>query len=477
MVEINQLQRALGALLAGLISLNSRLTEIFMPTEINLTLLTDLYQLTMAQSYFRERQFGDATFSLFIRSYPPDRGYFVAAGLKDVLDYLENFACDSAGIEYLARQGQFSEDFLNYLSGLRFSGDVWAIPEGEIFFKDEPILEVTAPVIQAQIAETFIINQLHLQTLIATKAARCVDAAGGRPIVDFALRRTHGTDAGMKVARVSYLTGFAGTSNVLAGKEYGMPIVGTMAHSFVSSFEREIDAFRAYARTFPRGAILLIDTYDTLQGARHAVEVAKEMATRGEQLIGARIDSGDLPELARQARKIFDEAGFPRLKIFGSGGLDEYDLADFSAAQVPFDSYGIGTKMGTSGDAPWTDMSYKLVEYQNRPVLKLSTGKVSLPGRKQVFRRRDEAGIFARDTIGLRGEDLDGDKLLREVMRAGKRTALSPSLNESRARFAAKFTSLPPAIKSIRQPRSYPVEFSPKLQALQRDMTRKYQGN
>jgi len=448
-----------------------------MPTKINLTLLTDLYQLTMAQSYFRERQFGDATFSLFIRSYPPDRGYFVAAGLKDVLDYLENFAFDSSGLEYLARQGQFSEDFLDYLSRLRFSGDVWAIAEGEIFFKDEPLLEITAPVIQAQIAETFIINQLHLQTLIATKAARCADAAGGRPVVDFALRRTHGTDAGMKAARASYLAGFAGTSNVLAGQQYGIPIVGTMAHSFVSSFEREIDAFRAYALSFPRGAILLIDTYDTLQGARHAVEIAREMAARGEQLIGVRIDSGDLAELARRVRQIFDEAGLPRLKIFGSGGLDEYDLAEFNAAGVPFDSYGVGTKMGTSADAPWTDMSYKLVEYQNRPVLKLSTGKGSLPGRKQIFRRRDEAGFFARDVIGLRREALDGEKLLREVMRAGKRIEPSPALGESRARLAGEFAALPPAIKAIRRPESYPVELSPMLQALQQEVAQKYQAS
>lgn len=446
-----------------------------MPTERNLTLLTDLYQLTMAQSYFRERQFGDATFSLFIRSYPPDRGYFVSAGVTDVLDYLENFAFDSAGIEYLARQGQFSTDFLDYLSRLRFSGDVWAIPEGEIFFKDEPLLEITAPIIQAQIAETFIINQLHLQTLIGTKAARCVDAAESRPVVDFALRRTHGTDAGMKVARVSYLAGFAGTSNVLAGKQYGIPIVGTMAHSFVSSFEREIDAFRAYALSFPRAAILLIDTYDTLQGARHAVEIAKEMAARGEQLIGVRIDSGDLPELARQVRMIFDEASLPSLKIFGSGGLDEYDLADFSAAQVPFDSYGVGTKMGTSADAPWTDMSYKLVEYQNRPVLKLSIGKVSLPGRKQIFRRRDGAGIFSRDRIGLRSEDLEGERLLREVMRAGQRTAPCPSIRESRALFAAEFAGLPQRFRAIRRPEIYPVELSPALRTLQREVTQKYQ--
>jgi nicotinate phosphoribosyltransferase len=444
-----------------------------MATQTNLTLLTDLYQLTMAQSYFRERQFGEATFSLFIRSYPADRGYFVSAGLNDVLDYLENFAFDSDAIAYLAKQGLFSEEFLAYLAGLRFTGDLWAMPEGRIFFKDEPILEITAPVIQAQIAETFIINQIHLQSLIATKAARCVDAASGRGVADFALRRAHGIDAGMKVARASYLAGFAATSNVLAGKEYGIPIVGTMAHSFVSSFEREIDAFRAYAASFPRSAILLIDTYDTIQGAHHAVQVAKEMAARGEQLIGVRIDSGDLADLARRVRAIFDEAHLPQLKIFGSGGLDEYDLAEFSAARVPFDNYGVGTRMGTSADAPWTDMSYKLVECQQRPVLKLSTGKVSLPGRKQVFRQRDDTENFARDIVGLRSEDLSGEKLLQEVMRNGKRRP-SPSLDESRALFALEFAALPPTVKSICRPELYPVEISPMLLALQQEVTRKY---
>jgi len=445
-----------------------------MPAQRNLTLLTDLYQLTMAQSYFREQQLGDATFSLFIRSYPVDRGYFVSAGLRDVLDYLENFSFDPAAIEYLARQKQFSDEFLHYLAELRFTGDVWAIPEGKIFFKDEPILEVTAPVIQAQIIETFIINQLHLQTLIATKAARCVYAAQGRPVVDFALRRSHGIDAGMKVARASYLTGFVGTSNVMAGQDYGIPIVGTMAHSFVSSFEREIDAFRAYVASFPQNAILLIDTYDTLAGARHAVQVAKEMTARGQKLLGVRIDSGDLAALARQVRKIFDQANLTELKIIGSGGLDEYDLAEFSAANVPFDSYGVGTKMGTSADAPWTDMSYKLVEYQNRPVLKLSTGKVSLPGRKQLFRLRDSTGVFTHDVIGLRAEQLGGERLLKEVMRGGKKPEPDPSLKESRELFAADFAGLPLAVKSIRKPHQYTVEFSPLLNDLRAEVTERH---
>ena len=358
----------------------------------NSALLTDLYQLTMAQAYFREQQMGQATFSLFIRSYPPNRGYFVSAGLQDVLDYLESFSYKASELDYLASQQLFSDDFLHYLADLRFSGTVWAIPEGRIFFQDEPIVEITAPIIEAQIVETFVINQIHLQTLIATKAARCVHAAGGRSVVDFALRRTHGTDAGMKVARSSYLAGCAGTSNVLAGSRYGIPIVGTMAHSFVMSFDSEIDAFRAYAASFPNNAILLIDTYDTLAGARNAVLVAKEMADHGRKLVGVRIDSGDLAAHARAVRKIFDDANMSEVKIVGSGGLDEFDLGQFTESNNPFDSYGVGTKMGTSGDAPWSDISYKLVEYQNRSLLKLSAGKESWPGKKQVFRARGGNG-------------------------------------------------------------------------------------
>jgi nicotinate phosphoribosyltransferase len=440
----------------------------------NLTLLTDLYQLTMAQSYFTERRMAEATFSLFVRSYPPHRSYFVSAGLNDILDFLEDFAFSPDDVDYLAEQNLFSKDFLRYLAAVRFTGSVWAVPEGRTFFKDEPLLELSAPIIEAQIAETFIINQLHLQSLIATKAARCVHASGGRPLIDFALRRTHGTDAGMKVARASYLAGFAGTSNVMAGKAYEIPIVGTMAHSFVSSFEREIDAFRAYVRSFPHNAVLLIDTYDTLQGARNAVKIAQEMAVRGEQLIGVRIDSGDLADLARQVRKIFDDATLPGLKIIGSGGLDEYDLAELADIGAPFDSYGVGTRMGTSADAPWLDMSYKLVEYNGAPVLKLSTGKVSSPGRKQVFRFRDRSEILTHDTVGLRHEHIGGEPLLEEVMHQGRRTAAVPSLSESRNRFAADFAALPGSSKSLRDPHPYRVEFSQALSRLHERTTRKY---
>jgi nicotinate phosphoribosyltransferase len=360
----------------------------------------------------------------------------------------------------------FTDDFLDFLRQLKFTGEVWAIPEGRLFFKDEPVLEVTAPIVEAQIVETFIINQINFQSLIATKAARCVHAAGARALVDFSLRRTHGTDAGMKVARSSYLAGFAGTSNVLAGQHYGIPIMGTMAHSFVTSFEHEIDAFRAFVRSFPNQSILLIDTYDTVAAARKSVEIAKEMAARGQQLQGVRIDSGDLAKLAVKVRKIFDEAGLKNVKIIGSGGLDEYDLADFTAANIPYDSYGVGTKMGVSADAPWSDIAYKLVEYDHRPVLKLSPAKVSLPGKKQVARLCDKQGQLEKDIITLRDENIAGaEPLLKRVMNAGKITGPLPSLEETRSVFLSEFARLPDPIKGIRNAIHHVVEQSTQLAA------------
>jgi len=442
-------------------------------TENDLGLLTDLYQLTMAQAYFQNSRMEPATFSLFVRAYPANRSYFASAGLRDVVDFLEGFSIDAKAVDYLHSLGLFASDFLNYLKSLRFTGEVWAIPEGRLFFKDEPVIEVTAPIIEAQIVETFIINQINLQSLIATKAARCVHAARGRAVVDFSLRRTHGIDAGMKVARASYLAGFAGTSNVRAGRRYGIPVVGTMAHSFVSSHEREIDAFRSFVKSFPNNSILLIDTYDTIAGARNAVEVGREMATRGERLQGVRIDSGDLAGLAREVRKILDAAGMQHVKIAGSGGLDEFDLADFADAAVPYDSYGVGTKMGVSGDAPWTDCAYKLVEYGGRPVLKLSTGKVSWPGRKQVFRRRNNQGQLEKDIIGLREENMPGAELLLvKVMESGKAIVPLPTLEDSRKTFREEFAQLAPSTQAIRNPVHYPIEFSPRLQTLREEVER-----
>jgi nicotinate phosphoribosyltransferase len=437
-------------------------------------LLTDFYQLTMAQSYFQAGKREPATFSLFVRSYPRDRGYFVACGLADVLNFLDRLSFDAAAIDYLRARKLFDEEFLEVLQGLRFTGDVWAIPEGRLFFADEPILEVTAPIIEAQLVETFIINQVNFQSLIASKAARCLYAAAGRGVVDFSLRRTHGTDAGMKVARASYLAGFAGTSNVRAGHRYDIPVVGTMAHSFVLSFEREIDSFRAFVGSFPQNSTLLIDTYDTIAGADNAVAIAGEMALRGQRLQGVRIDSGDLLALAREVREILDRAGLHDVKIIGSGGLDEYDLSDLSAARAPFDSYGVGTRMGVSADAPWLDIAYKLVEHGNRPVMKLSPGKVSWPGRKQVFRRYDSERRLKGDLIGLRSEQMDGaEPLLQKVMEHGKLTKPAASLESSRRIFREEFSRLAEPIKAIREPERYPVDFTPRLRALHDQVTAK----
>jgi nicotinate phosphoribosyltransferase len=432
-----------------------------------LALLTDLYQLAMAQSYFRSGKFDPATFSLFIRSYPPNRGYFVCAGLQDVLEYLSDFSFDSAAIDYLQSQELFTDDFLHFLRDLRFTGDLWAVPEGRVFFTDEPILEITAPVIQAQLGETFIINQVNLQSLMATKAARCVHAAGTGSVIDFSLRRTHGIDAGMKVARCSYLAGAAGTSNVLAGLRYGIPVAGTMAHSFVTSFDREMDAFRSYVASFPEKSVLLIDTYDTIAGARIAAQIGREMAAQGDRLLGVRIDSGDLAGLAVEVRAILDGAGLNDVKIIASGGLDEYDLAEFTMKKIPYDGYGVGTKMGTSSDAPWSDMAYKLVEYNNRPILKRSPGKATWPGKKQVFRQHDGGGRLDRDFIGLRGQTIAGaEPLLEKIIDGGKIIATQKLLTESREVFRDEFGRLPESIKQIRDPAHYPVEFTLELRNL-----------
>jgi len=433
----------------------------------DLGLFTDLYELTMAQAYFSQGMFAPATFSLSIRSYPPSRAYFVAAGLEDVLDYLANLRFSSAGLDYLRSTSIFTEDFLDYLGGLRFTGSVRAIPEGRLFFTDEPPIEVTAPVIEAQLAETFVINQINLQTILATKASRCVWAARGRILTDFASRRAQGVDAALKMARSSYIAGFQSTSNVLAAQRYGIPPAGTMAHSFISCFTSETGAFRAYASAFPDRAIFLLDTYDTIEGAWKAVAVAKEMEAAGHRLLAVRLDSGDFHSLSRNVRKILDGAGLDYVRVLASGGLDEYELDTLLRAGAPIDMFGVGTKAGVSADAPWSDMAYKLVSYDERPVMKLSPDKVSLPGAKQVFRFRDSAGQFSQDIIGLRDESIPGGTpLLTQVMAGGRRTGPDPAIAEIRDRFADDFRGLDDRFKELDEPPHYPVAISPGLERL-----------
>ena len=436
------------------------------PTD-EIGLFTDLYELTMAQAYYRNEMFAPATFSLFVRSYPPNRAYFVSAGLKDVLEYLSLLSFGDRAVDYLRSTSIFGEDFLEFLRGVRFTGSVRAIPEGRLFFADEPILEVTAPIIEAQLVETYIINQVNLQSTLATKASRCVWAAQGRGIADFASRRTQGTDAAMKMARASYIAGFQSTSNVLAASVYGMPPAGTMAHSFISSFPSEIEAFRAYAESFPTRTIFLVDTYDTIAGAWNAVEVAKEMEAKGNRLLAVRLDSGDFDQLSRQVRAVFDSAGLEYVKVLASGGLDEYELESLVQAGAPIDLFGVGTKAGVSADAPWSDMAYKLVHFDERPVMKLSTGKVSLPGVKQVFRLRNGDGGLDRDIIGLQHEGPPGaEQVMETVMAGGERIGPQPSLEDARRRFQQDFQDLDPRFKGLRRPPRFPVAVSSQLQRL-----------
>jgi len=431
-------------------------------------LLTDLYELTMAAAYHANRRFSDATFSTFIRNGGAARNFFVAAGLDDILNELENFHFSKRDIQYLEGKHIFSEDYLRYLKTLRFSGTVRAMPEGTIFFPDEPILEITAPIIEAQILETLILNTIGFQTLIATKAARCIHAAAGRPLIDFSLRRTQGHYAGIKVARNAYMAGFTGTSNVLASKIYDIPISGTMAHSFVMTFESESAAFAAYADTFPTNTVLLIDTYDTIAGAENAVKTARGMKKRGEQLIGVRLDSGDMVTLSKAVRKILDSAGFPEVKIYASSGFDENKISQVLSKGAAIDAFGVGTKMGVSADAPYFDIVYKLVKFNDRAVRKLSPGKATLAGEKQVFRKTAPDGRYLEDIIGLKDDTLDDAyPLLEKVMENGRRLQPSPTLKELRDRFKKNFSLLDERYKALDETHPYPVTISPGLKALQ----------
>lgn len=442
------------------------------PENLNKAMLTDLYELTMAASYFEHRILAPATFSLFIRKYPPNRGYFVSAGLEQVINFLESFSFEQDDLDYLDSKKLFSHDFLDYLGHMRFTGNVHAIPEGHIFFKDEPILELTAPIIEGQLVETFIINAINFGVIIATKASRCIHAARGRNLVDFALRRTHGADAGIQAARACYIAGFASTSNVLAGKLYDIPISGTMAHSYILTFDEEIDAFRAYSKSFPESTVLLIDTYDTLEGARKAAQVAKEMAERNCRLKGVRLDSGDMAQLSQEVRKILSDEGLDDVLIFASGGYDEFRIADSLERGAKIDAFGVGTRIGVSADAPYTNIAYKLVEYDGKPVLKLSSGKQNIPSSKQVFRTYAE-GQISKDVIALRDEELEGEKLLTKVMQDGKPLAPPESLEKIRQRFRNEFEMLNDSIKAILNPKTCPVELSPKLKSLQENIVQK----
>jgi len=430
-------------------------------------LFNDLYELTMAAAFFRERGGGGgrATFSVFVRRLPASRGFLVAAGLEDTLEYIRSFRFGPGALDYLRSLGRFEPDFLDYLGELRFTGDVRAVPEGTALFADEPLLEITGPLIEAQLLETAVLNLCHVQTVLASKAARSVLAARGRALSEFGLRRSHGMDAGMKAARAALLAGFDTTSNVLAGRTYGAPLSGTMAHSFVMAFPTELDAFRAYARAFPGTAVLLLDTYDTIAAAHRAVRVAGELAARGHRLAGVRLDSGDLGALSREVRGILDAGGCEYVRIIVSGGLDERDIEALLQAGAPIDSFGIGTRLNVSADAPSLDLVYKLVELDGRDVLKLSPGKATWVGSKQVVRRLDADGRLAGDTLALADEPIPpgARALLEPVMRVGGLLRPHPPLGELRARCAAELAALPGGVRRLDAPDEYPVTPSDEL--------------
>ncbi len=420
-------------------------------------LFTDLYELTMAQAYTAEHMDQTAVFELMYRKMPANRNYIVAAGIRDVLDFLANFHFDDLDLKYLREQGEFTEEFLAQLRSLRFTGDVYAISEGTLVFPNEPIVQVIAPILEAQLMETYVLNQIHFQSLAVSKAARVVEAAKGRSIVDFGSRRAHGIDAAVKVARATYLAGGAGTSNVLAGQMYGIPIFGTMAHSYVQAHESEAASFEAFADIYP-GTTLLVDTYDTIEGVRKVIDLSRKLADQF-RVRAVRLDSGDLGPLAFQARKMLDEAGLQKVTIFASSSLDEYEIQKLVDSGAPIDAFGVGTRLAVMEDASHLDMAYKLVEYAGSGRLKLSTSKVLHPGRKQVF-RQVESGHMIGDVIGRFDESLPGEPLLQPMMRQGVLTR-HIDLQESRRRLRCELALLPHQLRAIEpSPVPYPVSFS-----------------
>ncbi|HKK13490.1 MAG TPA: nicotinate phosphoribosyltransferase [Gammaproteobacteria bacterium] len=429
-------------------------------------LLTDLYQLTMMQAYHDQGMEETAVFEFFARSLPPHRNFLVAAGLEQALGFLESLRFDSEELEWLNATGRFRQSFLDRLERLRFTGDVHAMPEGTVFFPNEPILRVTAPLPEAQLVESRLINLLHFSTLVASKAARCVLAAPGRQLVDFGMRRAHGAEAGLLAARSAYLAGFAGTATVAAGWQFGIPLYGTMAHSFVEAHDHEGDAFDRFIHSNPRAGIFIIDTYDTEAAARKVIDLAKRLRGEGIAVRGVRLDSGDISTHARAVRALLDKAGLDEVKIFSSGNMDEYALRDLMAAGTPVDGFGVGTKLDTSDDAPYLDCAYKLQEYAGKPRRKRSEGKATLPGRKQVYRWHDTDGLMHRDLVTVEDDVQDGSPLVHRYMAAGRRTGPQPDLDQTRRHCALALARLPGALRTLEPAEPYPVAIAESLHRL-----------
>jgi nicotinate phosphoribosyltransferase len=429
-------------------------------------LLTDLYQLNMMQAYLDRGETKTAVFEFFVRKLPRDRGFLIAAGLEQVLEFLEGLHFTPEELDWLAASGRFGKNLLDHLASLRFTGDVHAMPEGTVFFADEPILRVTAALPQAQLIETRVINLLQFQTMIAAKAARMMLATPGKRLVDFGLRRAHGAEAGLMAARASYIAGFAGTATVLADKRFGIPIFGTMAHSYVQIHDDEAQAFENFARARPKNLILLIDTYDTEAAARKVVALAPRLKTAGIAIAGVRLDSGDLIALSRSVRRILDDGGLTDVTIFASGGIDETTIANIIRSGAPIDGFGIGSSLTTSADAPGLDCVYKLEEYAGLPRRKRSAGKATWPGRKQVWRRFDRDGRMAADVLSVEDDAQQGEPLIELVMQGGKRLKPAPTLAEARARAARELERLSEPLRRLEPAASYPVEVSDTLRRL-----------
>ena len=420
-------------------------------------LLTDLYQLNMIQTYLDKGETGEAVFEFFPRKLPARRGFLLAAGLETALDFIEGLRFRPEEIVWLESTGRFRRNLIDYLAAYRFTGDVHAIPEGTAVFGEEPMLRVTAPLPQAQLLESRLVNILHYQTVVASKAARMVLAASGKLLLDFGMRSAHGAEAGLLAARASYIAGFGGTATVLAGMRFGIPIAGTMAHSFVLAHDSEEQAFEDFARSRPDSVILLIDSYDTIAGAHKTVALARRLKADGIVVRGVRIDSGDLIGLSKEVRAILDAGDMTEVQIFVSGGVDEDRLAAFAAAGAPIDGVGIGTSLTVSPDAPTIDCAYKLQEYNGVARRKRSTGKETWPGRKQVWREMGADGRMRGDILSLDDDRHPGERLVVPAMQAGRRLAPSPSLDALRARAAANLAALPEPLRRLDDTFHYPV--------------------
>ena len=432
-------------------------------------LTTDLYELNMVQAYLDRGETGEAVFEFFVRRLPSRRGFLLAAGLEDALDYIETLRFTPQDIDWLKGTGRFRDNFLDYLKDFRFTGDVHAIPEGTVCFPNEPLIRITAPLPQAQLLESRLINILHFQTMIASKAARMVLAAPGKILSDFGLRTAHGAEAGLYSARTSYIAGFAGAANVVAGQRYGIPVMGTMAHSYIQVHDDELIAFETFARARPNDVIFLIDTYDTEAGARKVVELAPRLKADGIVIRGVRIDSGDLIASARKVRGILDAGGLKDAIILVSGGINEDVLQGMMKERAPIDGFGIGVNLDASIDAPSLDCAYKLQEYKGTPKRKLSEGKQTWPGRKQVWRAYGADGRMSGDVLSLETDTQAGEPLIEQVVRGGQRLKPPPTLDQIRERAARDLARLPEPLRQLQPGNDYRVKVSDKLVALAKE--------